>query len=224
MRISITTLLVGLAFWGFGAVMFISIGNSQSVLEANLRMIETGEARKVELTVDKKWSQRGTDKSNTYWASFTPFNESRWFTYNEWIGLSVGQSFDAHLVGNELVIAELDVLQPDSKWTMLWLCGGLGTLILVVPFLLSFLPAGTLQRDLFNWSAAKPAKADHRTTQIIKKQIAAREKNLRPLQSKHRVVVNETPERNAHQTLLHLPASTSQQEDSVKARYYPPAA
>ena len=82
MRISIMNLLAGLVFWGFGIAMFIFIGQSQQALEANLRMIETGEARQVELTVDRKWVQRGNDKSKNYWASFSPYNESRWFTYN----------------------------------------------------------------------------------------------------------------------------------------------
>ena len=205
-------LLVGLCFWGFGVAMFISIGSSQSALEANLRMIETGEATKVVLTLDRKWAQKGQDKSKTYWASFTPSNESRWFTYDEWIRLSIGQTFTAHAVGNDLVISELDVLQPDSQWTMLWFCGGMGTLIIVVPFLLSFLPAGSLQRDLFNWSAKKTVKADHRTTAIIKKRIAAREKNLRPLESKHRVVT-ETASSSAGQTMQLVAATAARKPD-----------
>ena len=96
MKLSPANLIVGLGFWGFGIFMFFTLNASQANLGANLRMIEIGEGRELSLTIDRKWKQRGSDKSYNYYASFSPLGESRWFTYNEWEVLTVGQKFQAY--------------------------------------------------------------------------------------------------------------------------------
>lgn len=123
-------------FWAAGLGFFVWLNMNESDLKQKLTAIENGEGTPITLVVDQKWVQPGSGSGSdrgpdSHWISFAPVagypeDIDRSPSFKEWQTITLGRKYEAHLVLDDVVVKEMDTLQPKAKWVMLGFCLFLG--------------------------------------------------------------------------------------------------
>ena len=112
-------------FIPFGIIAFTFIHQEQQSYEEAFRLIEAGEAERVELEITRLWTNQRNQRTRHYihLSDGDAFNRRRLVSQDVWEGFSQGDIVESYRVNESVYIPMLDAGRDDywAKWLFLGL-------------------------------------------------------------------------------------------------------